>query len=143
VDAIDQHIIELLTRNARRPLTEIAQAVGLSAAPVKRRIERLEAAGVIEGYRAVVNYAKAGTTLEAFAEVRINGSAEVTEFATLVDKMPEVVEVFSIAGDPDILVRFRVDNVEHLQELVHRMRKTGKVVGTKTMIVLGSWAQQR
>jgi Lrp/AsnC family transcriptional regulator, leucine-responsive regulatory protein len=47
--------------------------------------------------------------------------------------------MFTIAGDPDALLRLRVDSVEHLQDVVNRMRKTGRIVGTKTLIVLGEW----
>jgi Lrp/AsnC family leucine-responsive transcriptional regulator len=139
VDDVDRKILDLLTQNARRPLSEIADQVGLSAAPVKRRIERMESSGVIKGYTAVVNYARTGSTLEAFTEVRIPGSADLEDVWGDLRTMPEVLQMFTIAGDPDALLRLRVDSVEHLQDVVNRMRKTGRIVGTKTLIVLGEW----
>lgn len=141
VDDVDRKILELLTQNARRPLSEIAGQVGLSAAPVKRRIERMEASGVIKGYTAVVNHARTGSTLEAFTEVRISGSADIEDVWGILRAMPEVLQMYAIAGDPDALLRLRVDSVEHLQQVVNRMRKTGRVVGTKTLIVLGEWSR--
>ncbi|UDY23596.1 Lrp/AsnC family transcriptional regulator [Nocardioides sp. Kera G14] len=136
MDAIDRQILELLAKNARRPVAEIAEHVGLSPAPVARRIDRLERDGVIEGYTTVVNYARTGTAIEAFIEVRMLGSLEVDSVWADLEVMPEVVQMLTIAGDPDALVRVRVDNVDHLARVVNQMRKTGKLLGTKTLIVL-------
>lgn len=141
MDDIDRNILALLTENARRPLSEIAERVGLSAAPVKRRIDRLEATGVIERYTAVVNYAKTGSVIEAFTEVRVNGSADIEDVAGVLQSIPEVLQIFTIAGDLDALVRLRVDSVEHLQQVVNRMRKSGQIVGTKTLITLNEWTR--
>jgi len=136
VDAIDRRIVELLMDNARRPLADIADRVGLSPAPVKRRIDRLESDGVIDRYTAVVNYAETGAWLEAFAEVRVLGATDIEEVFAEFKKLPEIIEAFTIAGDPDALVRLRVENVHHLQRVVNLMRKSGKVAGTKTLIVM-------
>ena len=56
-----------------------------------------------------------------------------------IQQLPEVVQLFTIAGDPDALMRLRVDNVEHLQRVVNQLRRSGTVVGTKTLIVLRAW----
>jgi Lrp/AsnC family transcriptional regulator, leucine-responsive regulatory protein len=139
VDDIDRKILQLLVQNARRPLSEIADLVGLSSAPVKRRMDRLEARGVIERYTAVVNYSKTGSMLDAFTEVRVPGSADIEDLWNDLRAMPEVLQMFTIAGDPDALIRLHVDSVEHLQQVVNRVRKTGRIVGTKTLIVLSEW----
>lgn len=136
MDAIDRQILDLLAGNARRPVAEIADLVGLSAAPVKRRIDRLEHDGVITGYTTVVDYARTGVAIEAFIEIRVLGSIETSEVWADLQAMPEVVQMLTIAGDPDALVRVRVENVDHLARVVNQMRKTGKLTGTKTLIVL-------
>src|SRR5688572_30461685 len=71
LDEVDRKIIELLRQDARRTVKDIAARVHLSAAPVKRRIERLERAGYILGY--TVQLAEVGPMLEAFTEVRYAG----------------------------------------------------------------------
>lgn len=139
VDATDRHIIELLKENARRPTAEIAARVNLSPAPVARRIERLERTGVITGYTAVLNEELLGGGFEAFAELRFSGDTRVAAIAQAATAIPEVVEAFTIAGDPDSLVRIRVSNVDHLREVVDRLRRATGVIGTKTLMVLGSW----
>ena len=57
--------------------------------------------------------------------------------------MPEVVAVFTVAGDPDALAWIRVRDVDHLKAVVDQLRRSGKVTGTKTMMVLGTWKQGR
>jgi len=138
MDAIDRRIIGLLRGNARMPVSDIARCVGLSSAPVARRIERLERSGVIRGYVTIVDDASLGA-LEAFTEIRLTGATETAELEQIVRAMPEVQQYFTISGDPDAIVRIRVDSVDHLQKVVNAMRRTGKVSGTKTLIVLSSW----
>lgn len=130
----------MLRRNGRAAVTEIARAVGLSAAPVSRRIERLEASGVIYGYTALIDDSQSGT-VEAFTEVRLLGSTETGELGEILRHVPEVQEFFTIAGDPDALLRIRVNDVDHLQRVVNALRRTGKLTGTKTLIVLDTWSR--
>lgn len=142
MDVIDREILNLLRSNARMPVSEIARQVGLSGAPVSRRIERLEADGVIQGYVAIVNEAAVGD-LDAFTEIRLTGDTDTREIEEIARQVPEVQQYYTIAGDPDALVRFRVRNVEHLQQVVNAIRRTGIVAGTKTLIVMSAWDRTR
>lgn len=138
MDAVDSEILSILEANARTPVSEIARQVNLSAAPVARRIDRLEREGVIRGYVALVDRASAGQ-LEAFTEIRLSGATDTAELGEIVRDVPEVREFFTIAGDPDALVRILVSDVDHLQRVVNAMRRTGKITGSKTLIVMKSW----
>jgi Lrp/AsnC family leucine-responsive transcriptional regulator len=137
-DAIDRQILAILRRDGRAAVSDIARAVGLSSAPVSRRIERMERTGVIRGYTALIDDQQSGS-LEAFTEVRLAGGIETGELGEIVRDVPEVQEFFTIAGDPDALVRMRVDDVDHLQRVVNALRRTGKLTGTKTLIVMHTW----
>lgn len=136
-DAIDQSIVTQLRRNAKATLAEIGSVVGLSAPAVKRRIDRMEAAQVILGYTVVVDHAKLGRPIEAFAELRFTGTARVDDIATIADGIDEVEAVFTMAGDPDALAWIRVKDVADLKRVIDRMRKSGRIIGTKTLMVLG------
>ncbi|MET0524428.1 MAG: Lrp/AsnC family transcriptional regulator [Nocardioides sp.] len=138
MDAIDLQILDLLRRDGRMAVREVAQRVGLSTGPVSRRIKRLEDTGVIRGYVAIVDDARSGS-LEAFTEVRLHGTTETGELEEIVRDVPEVQQYFTISGDPDALIHFRVKDVDDLQRVVNAMRRTGKVAGTKTLIVMASW----
>jgi Lrp/AsnC family leucine-responsive transcriptional regulator len=136
LDPVDRRILELLAENARRTTADIARHVCLTPAPVKRRLARLERLGVIAGYTVQIDHSKIGPTIEAFTELRITGDADVDRLAAEVSLLPEVREVLTIAGDPDLLVRTRVESVEHLKRMVNELRRTGRVTGTKTLMVL-------
>ena len=143
LDPTDRTILDLLAENARRTLGDIGQRVGLSAPAVKRRIDRLEAGGVILGYTTRVDHAKLGRPLEAFTELRFSGDARVDAIASIADEIAEVQAVFTIAGDPDALAWIRVTDVHELKRVIDRLRGSGDVIGTKTLIVLGTSSQNR
>jgi Lrp/AsnC family leucine-responsive transcriptional regulator len=142
LDAIDKRIIELLVDDGRRSAAGIGRQVSLSTAAVKRRIDRLEASGYIRGYTAILDHGKLGPRLEAFSELRFAPGTQVHEIDAALADLPELVESFTLAGDPDALVRLRVDDVEHLKHVIDRVRRgrrgAAKIVGTKTLIVLGT-----
>lgn len=139
LDRIDHEIVALLAANARRSLTDIATRVSLSTPAVKRRIDRLEAEGIITGYTTSVDHARLGLPLEAFIEVRFQGSSQVDDLASMAAGIESVREVWTVAGDPDMLLRVRVESVSQLQDVVNDLRKTGQVTATKTMVVLDAW----
>jgi Lrp/AsnC family leucine-responsive transcriptional regulator len=142
LDGVDERILHLLVDDGRRSASEVGRRVGLSPAAAKRRIDRLERLGVIVGYRAVLDPAKLGGTIEAFTELRFAGKTQVADIDRVAD-LPEVVEALTIAGDPDALVRVRVTDLDHLKRVIDRIRRTGKVTGTKTLIVLGTSKDSR
>lgn len=136
LDLTDQRIVALLVADARLSASEIGRRVGLSPAAAKRRIDRLEANGVILGYQAVVDRGKFDGSIEAFIELRFAGETQVDDIESTAN-IPEVIEAFTTAGDPDALARIRVHDLDHLKRVVDRIRRTGRVTGTKTLIVLG------
>lgn len=139
LDAVDRQIIDLLRTDARRTVRDIAEEVHLSPAPVKRRIDRMERLGVIAGYTVVLDESKVQPALEAFTELRFEGDTDVEQMLSAAMRMPEVLEAYTTAGDPDLLVRLRVDDVVALQRVVNQLRRSGQVTGTKTLMVLGRW----
>lgn len=143
LDPTDHQILELLSENARRTMADIGERVSLSASAVTRRIERLERIGVISGYTVVVDHRKAGRPIQAFTEVRFAGTADLNEIEDVASQLPEVQAVFTTAGDPDALVWLQVPNVERLGHVIEKLRRGGRVTGTKTLIVLDTWSRRR
>jgi Lrp/AsnC family transcriptional regulator, leucine-responsive regulatory protein len=142
LDAIDHAILDLLRQNSRRTVSDIAARVNLSAAPVKRRIDRLEQLGVIVGYTLVVDEERLGGTVEAFTELRFEGATDFEAMVASVTEFPEVEELFTTAGDPDALARIRVNDIEHLKDVVNGLRRTPHITGTKTLMVLDRWVRR-
>jgi len=138
IDGIDERILRLLQENARRTFGDIGREVGLSAPAVKRRIDRLEATGVIRGYTVLVDHTHLGQSVEAFAELRFAGSTRVDDIEDIALDVPEVHAIFTVASDPDALAWIRVSDVQNLKRVIDRLRSSGKVTGTKTLMVLSS-----
>jgi Lrp/AsnC family leucine-responsive transcriptional regulator len=138
IDGTDREILELLRRDARRTLSDIGTRVSLSAPAVRRRIDRLEELGVITGYTVRVDHAKLGRPVEAFTELRFAGNTKVADISGVADGLREVDAVYTIAGDPDALVHLRVRDVDDLARVIDALRRSGRIVGTKTLIVLGT-----
>ncbi|NIH81659.1 Lrp/AsnC family transcriptional regulator [Amycolatopsis viridis] len=141
LDATDHEILALLREDARRTLSDIAGRVTLSTAAVKRRIDRLQEAGIITGFTVQIDHAKLGWGVEAFAQLRFFGTTNVDEIVQSTTRMPEAQAVFTIAGDPDALVWLRVRDLQHLQRTVDELRRSHRITNTKTLIVLDSWTR--
>ncbi|RYF59815.1 MAG: Lrp/AsnC family transcriptional regulator [Comamonadaceae bacterium] len=141
LDEIDREIIRLLREDGRRTVRDIAHQVGLTVAPVKRRIDRLEKTGVINGYTARVDTTKMDGELEAVVELRVAGNLELEMILAFAENIPEVTEVLTLAGDPDAIARISAANIHDLQRVVNLLRTNGRVAGTKTLVVLNSWSR--
>lgn len=144
LDELDERILALLVEDGRRSASDIGRLSNLSPAATKRRIDRLEETGYIRGYTAILDYSLLGGQIEAFSELRFAPGTQVDDIDSVVADLPEVVESFTLAGDPDALVRLRVRDVDHLKRVVDRIRRKhrggAKVIGSKTLIVLGKRA---
>ena len=135
-DPTDLRILGLLQEDGRRSVSDIATHVSLSPTAVKRRIDRLIAAGVITGYSARIDFAQLGWTLSAFVELRFEGTTTPQEMDRAVSGIPEVTAVYTMAGDFDVIALVRARDVHHLREVIHRLRAFGGIVGTRTHVIL-------
>ncbi|MBB3038331.1 Lrp/AsnC family transcriptional regulator [Hoyosella altamirensis] len=141
IDSIDQNLLRLLQADGRATYSELAGRVGLSVAATKRRIDRLCAAGVITGFTALVDQTKLGWAVEAFTEVRYVGTTPPEDMLRAMSEIPEVAAAYTIAGDPDVLVKLRARDNRHLQNVIERLRR-GRATGTKSMIVLDAYRRE-
>ncbi len=124
IDALDRAIIEHLQADGRISNLDLAKRVGLTAAPCLRRVRRLEADGVIAGYRAVIDHEKLGRRLEVTAavEVRSTDTQTIAEFERAVVAFDEVVEARKVFGNPDYFLRIVVRDVDEYEEFqMHRL----------------------
>ncbi|GAA4429274.1 Lrp/AsnC family transcriptional regulator [Georgenia halophila] len=123
-DALDYAILEQLVANGRLSNLDLAERVGLTPAPCLRRVRRLEADGVIAGYRAVIDHEKLGRRLEVTAavEVRSTDTQTIAEFERAVVGFDEVVEARKVFGNPDYLLRIVVRDVEEYEQFqMHKL----------------------
>lgn len=136
IDDVDQRIIASLVADARASYAEIGARVSLSAPAVKRRVDRLRAAGVIRGFTAVIDPAAVGWTTEAFIELFCAGRTTPAQIAVAVRRLPEVVGAYTVSGEADALVHLRAADIAHLEGALERLRAQPFVTSTRSTIVL-------
>ncbi|OCP07504.1 MULTISPECIES: Lrp/AsnC family transcriptional regulator [unclassified Ensifer] len=119
LDQVDRRIIRLLVEDASLSNNELAAKVGLSPAPLSRRLARLYAAGIIR-QTVVVDPKAAGIGFQAFVEVTLERTASKVghRFIEMVARMPEVVECHTVAGDFDFLLKIAVRDVADYKRLL-------------------------
>lgn len=136
LDPVDRKIIAALASDARSTYAEIGTEVALSAPAVKRRVDRLRAAGVIKGYTVVVDPASIGWTTEAFVELFCTGRTTPAQIRAAARRHPEVIGAYTVSGEADALVHLRAADMTHLEEALERLRAEPFVTSTRSMIVL-------
>ena len=130
IDQFDQKILQLLQQDARISHAEIGRKVYLSQPAVSERIKRLEAAGVIRGYRADISPRALGYQITAM--IRIS-TQQGRPYAEYVASCPEIIDCYTVTGEDGAVMRVLATDVEHLQRLINELNAFGS---TSTAIVL-------
>jgi Lrp/AsnC family transcriptional regulator len=107
MDATDRHILAILQEDATLSIAEVGERVGLSQTPCWKRIQRMEADGVIRCRVALLDPEKLGLTVTALVSIESNDhSAEwLARFAEVTREMPEVLDIYRMAGEVDYVLR--------------------------------------
>jgi DNA-binding Lrp family transcriptional regulator len=138
MDPIDRKIVALLRANARRSFQDIGGRVSLSAPAVKRRVDRLEAAGVVRGYAALVDPAAMGWPTHAVVALFCEGRMAAAEVGAAVEGHPEVAAAYTVAGEASAILHVRAADTAHLEEALERIRDTPGIIRTQTQVVLST-----
>lgn len=138
-DAIDKSILQILQKNARTPIKEIAKEVFLSSPAVSARIERMEKAGIITGYHAAVNPLLFGYHIKAFISLAVEPSQK-KEFYPFIRKIPGVIECSSVTGDYSMLMEVAFHSTAELDHFVGELQHFGR---TKTLVVFSTAVEHR
>jgi Lrp/AsnC family transcriptional regulator, leucine-responsive regulatory protein len=143
LDAIDGRILRALQQNGRATYDELAAQVNLSPSATLRRVKRLEEAGVITAYVALVSPERVGLGLTAYLNVRLEKHAEVHKrspmdlFRASVQTWPEVVECAALTGEMDYLLRVVVQDMAHYSRFImETLLRHPSVEDCKTSFVL-------
>lgn len=139
LDRFDRRILDELSIDGRLPVTELARRVGLSKSPVQARLKRLEAQGVIRGYRALVDQVRLGRDHVAFVEVKLSDTRELAlgAFNAGIAAVAEVEECHMIAGAFDYLLKVRArDMVDYRRVLAERISTLPHVASTSTYVAM-------
>ena len=114
----------------------------MSAPSVMERIRKLEQAGVITGYSAIVDARRVGLDVTAFIGVSLDYPSRIGAFERWVALEPRVLECHHVTGGPTLLLKVRCPNTEGLEDLISAMRSDLGVDRTETMVVLSTSAER-
>ena len=123
MDDIDRRILKVLQERADLPVAEVADRVGLSASPCWRRIQKLEAEGVIERRVALLNPEQMNVGVTVFVAIRTSQHDEkwLHDFAERVTRIPEVVELYRMSGEIDYMMRVVVPDIKAYDAVYKRL----------------------
>jgi len=139
IDDLDRAIIAELQQDARLSNLELARRVGLTPAPCLRRVQKLEQAGVIEGYHAKVNPKAAGRGFEVVVaiDIAVNDGKAIENFETAAVAVPEVTALRRMFGQPDYYLRVQVATPEAYERLIvstlSRLPAVSRLLSHQTM----------
>ena len=139
LDALDTAILQALTREARIPIRELAQQIGLSSPSTTERIRRLEEAGVIEGYSVRINPAAIGLPVGVYLRIRPM-PGELDRVAALLAAMPEVTGCDRVTGEDCFIAKAQVPAVADLEALINRLLP---YASTNTSVIVSTPVAQR
>ncbi|MBB6520536.1 Lrp/AsnC family transcriptional regulator [Pseudoteredinibacter isoporae] len=145
MDTIDRQILRELQRNARITNEELAEKVHLSPSPCLRRVRKLEANGLIEGYSAKVNQEACGLAMNVFVSVRLEKPEEhiIRHFEEAVATLDEIIECYLIAGNRDYLLRVVAADLKDYERFIReRFSKVPGIDSIESSFAFGHVKQQ-
>src|SRR6476469_5470479 len=140
LDEIDQKILKLLQQDAKMPVRDMAREVNLSPTPVHNRIKKLEEAGIIDKYIAIINEEKLGNELTALCYLTLQKHSTTAgrKFITAVTSWDEVTDCYNISGEYDFLLRVVVKNMKEYQNFyIKKIGELENISRSHSVFVMG------
>jgi DNA-binding Lrp family transcriptional regulator len=132
MDDLDEHIIEVLKKDSRRPFVEIAEQLHVSEGTIRSRVRRMTDEGVIKGFTIKTS----SRNVKAMVEIRIDVNTNTEVVAGTLSKQEGVAEVYEVTGDQDIVAIVDVETSQQLNDIIESVRRHDNVLSTRTRLVL-------
>lgn len=139
LDLFDRKILNVLAEDGRISIADLARRIGLSKSPTQARLRRLESAGVITGYRALIDPIRLGLDHVAFVEVKLDDTREaaLSKFNAAVVKLPEIEQAHMMASHFDYLLKVRTRSMSaYRQVLGEKISSLPHVASTSTYVAM-------
>lgn len=139
LDVFDIRILRALAQDGRLTVQALADRIGLSATPTARRLRALEDAGIVTGYRAVIDESALGFDVSVFISVQLDRQVDdaLARFESQIATFPEVVDCWLMTGNRDYLLRVVTRNLRDFEQfLTGRLTKINGVASIESSIPL-------
>jgi Lrp/AsnC family transcriptional regulator, leucine-responsive regulatory protein len=135
MEALDRQILQALSLDSSPAISELAAELGIPASTLHQRIKRLEAKGVISGYRAIIDQREIGLRLHALVSLTPIDPARPDDVPEHMSKIAEVESCWSVAGTESYVIKVAVGEPRDLEELLAKIRAVANVSSHSTVIL--------
>lgn len=146
IDATDRKILELLQKNSNITNALLAKEIGLSPAPTLERVNKLEAAGVIKSYHAVIDPASVGLGVSTFVMATLKGhnKENIDKFMKAIQKVEEIIECHHITGAGDFILKTICADIAAYQQLMlEKVSNIDVVDSLQSMVILSTFKDSK
>lgn len=144
IDETDAEILARLQDDARIPLSQVAEQIGLATSSVHERVRKLEGRGIILGYRPILDAEALNYGVTAIVQLSQMGGAN--HDVALHERLAEFVEIedcYGVAGEDDYLLKVRTASTRDLEVLLKRLNALPSVARTRTTVILNTYFEHR
>jgi len=145
LDQINQKILDILQDNSSITNSELASNIGLAPASTLERVRKLEKGGIIKKYVALIDGEKIGkgTVVFVIINMALYSIETINEFSAHIEKIPEVLECYKLAGEHDYLLKIITEDIQSYESLaIKKLAKIPGIARMNTFFVLSSTKQQ-
>ena len=143
LDDLDRRILDELRVDGRASYAEMGIRIGLSPSAVKRRVDKMVADRVIQGFSVRIDPDLDGVGTEAHVELFCRGTVAPEDLRRRLQSIPNVVEAFTVTGQADAIVRLRAATMPDLETALEKVRLAPQVDNTRSAIVLSRLVENR
>tara|TARA_Y100001958_G_scaffold43692_1_gene29030 strand:+ start:1037 stop:1498 length:462 start_codon:yes stop_codon:yes gene_type:complete len=134
IDNIDLKILNVLSKNAKMPYTEVAKKVFVSGGTVHVRMRKLEKMGVVRGTKLDIDYDKLGYNISSYMGIYLEKSFLYKETVKFLKKIPEIVEIHAITGQYTIFIKIICKDTSHFRNFLDTVHKVKGITRTETFM---------
>jgi Lrp/AsnC family transcriptional regulator, regulator for asnA, asnC and gidA len=139
LDKLDYQILSQLQRDGRKPYLEIARELLVSGGTIHQRIQKMEEAGVLKGFRAVIDHAKLGSAFTVMVGLHLKNAKDCTEVLAMMEKFPEIVETHFTTGTYSLMIKVATSSIhEYYDFLTNKLQNLKEIRATESFICLSS-----
>jgi len=146
IDATDRKILEILQNNSNITNAQLAKEIGLSPAPTLERVNKLEAAGIIKSYHAVIDPSSVSLGVSTFVMVSLKGhnKENIDKFVNAINQIDEVIECHHITGAGDFILKIVSGDITTYQQLMlEEVSNIDVVDSLQTMVILSTFKDSK
>lgn len=137
IDNLDRKILKILQADAKTPFSEIAQKLIVSGGTIHQRVSKLEAAGIIQGSKYIIDYSKLGYDVNILLGIHLKNAKDCPSVIEQLRKLPEVIEAYYTTGNYALIIRVINKSIaEYHRFLIDKLQSIKEIQSTESYICL-------